>query len=574
MPKKKPENCWTCRLRRKKCDGTQPTCRVCASLEISCHYSETQPEWMDGGPRQQAEAQRRKSEVKLSADRRRKEKVVRRLQSELLSDPGRDEYHQGVASPLTTGATPAPDKESRGFTQSSSALEATSPGGSTSNVWLSHLNCDYDIGLVVAFLDHVFPLLSPFYQPSVLEGGRMWLLAVIMRDKVFRLHTNAITSYLLSVIPCRSETITNTCKLYALEGAQRQRDLAISHLQSDLSSLITRGIHNNLSETATLLTNMVNVLDLERTLADGDEWQIHLEAALNLIRDLLQDESGLQGSNWSLVLRRLSDRSKPAGFDMWSIDQAAFRFSVAKLVVFDIVTSSSLGRPPGLLSHHQELLRGDRDLMDRNPLQLTEVNGCQNWAMALLGEVVALDAWKKDQEKQKTQYRQHLLLRGEDIYTRLNDGLVQLDKCSNSQDNVMTMDSLTSRAPPPPYVITKLWTFATLAYLHIVLHGWQPSNREFRHSVFHATELIKQLSPWPLHLRAQSWPLCVAGCLASEEERPFYQSLESILGALASFGSIQQTKRIWKRVWADKSDEPRKDVATCLASCDYKAFLA
>ncbi|KAF3003838.1 hypothetical protein E8E14_003406 [Neopestalotiopsis sp. 37M] len=310
---------------------------------------------MDGGPRQQAEAQRKKSEVKLGADRRRKEKVVRRLQSELTTDSDRDDLLH-----LAIGATPAPNLGSQGSLHFSSTSETTSPGVDTPDIWQLHRDPNYDIGLVVAFMDHIFPILFPFYQPSVLEGGRMWLLAVIMRDKAFRLHTNALTSYLMSVIPCRSESITNLC---------------------DLSNLIVSGIHDNMSETATLLTNMVNVLDLERALADGDEWQIHLDAALNLVRDLLQNETGLQGSNWPLILSRLSDHSKPAGFDMWSAEQAAFRFSVAKLVVFDIVTSSSLGRAPGLLTHHQELLHGDRDVADRNPLQLSDVSGCRNWVM-------------------------------------------------------------------------------------------------------------------------------------------------------------------------------------------------
>lgn len=523
---------------------------------------------MDGGPRQQAEAQRKKSEVKLGADRRRKEKVVRRLQSELTTDSGRDDLLH-----LAIGATPAPNPGSQGSLHFSSTSETTSLGVDTPDIWQLHRDPNYDIGLVVAFMDHIFPILFPFYQPSVLEGGRMWLLAVIMRDKAFRLHTNALTSYLMSVIPCRSESITNLCKLYALEGAQRHRDLAITHLQGDLSNSIASGIHDNMSETATLLTNMVNVLDLERALADGDEWQIHLDAALNLVRDLLQNETGFQGSNWPLVLSRLSDHSKPAGLDMWSAEQAAFRFSVAKLVVFDIVTSSSLGRAPGLLTHHQELLRGDRDVADRNPLQLSDVSGCQNWVMCLLGEVIALDAWKKGREKAQTLCRSHLLLRGEGICSRLNDGLAQLDKSPASLETVITLDSLTSRSPPPPCTVTKLWVHATLAYLHIVLYSWQPSKHKVRHSVTRATELIQQLSSWPLHLRAQSWPICVVGCLASEEQRPFYRSLMGTLGALGDFGSMQLVKRIWNKVWVQKQDESRTDAATCLENDGHKVFL-
>lgn len=33
------------------------------------------------------------------------------------------------------------------------------------------------------FLDHVFPLQFPMYKPGILEGGRGWLLALLLRMK-------------------------------------------------------------------------------------------------------------------------------------------------------------------------------------------------------------------------------------------------------------------------------------------------------------------------------------------------------------------------------------------------------
>jgi hypothetical protein len=47
--------CWTCKLRRKKCDERSPLCLRCESLNVACHGFGERPEWMDGGVRERAE---------------------------------------------------------------------------------------------------------------------------------------------------------------------------------------------------------------------------------------------------------------------------------------------------------------------------------------------------------------------------------------------------------------------------------------------------------------------------------------------------------------------------------------
>jgi hypothetical protein len=49
------QGCWTCRLRRKKCDEKHPVCSTCESLVITCYgYGEQKPDWMDSGEREKA----------------------------------------------------------------------------------------------------------------------------------------------------------------------------------------------------------------------------------------------------------------------------------------------------------------------------------------------------------------------------------------------------------------------------------------------------------------------------------------------------------------------------------------
>lgn len=46
--------CWTCKLRRKKCDEYHPVCHACEALSATCHNDQdNKPEWMDNGLKQQ-----------------------------------------------------------------------------------------------------------------------------------------------------------------------------------------------------------------------------------------------------------------------------------------------------------------------------------------------------------------------------------------------------------------------------------------------------------------------------------------------------------------------------------------
>ncbi|CAK7231099.1 hypothetical protein SCUCBS95973_007798 [Sporothrix curviconia] len=80
-PPRSSAGCWTCRLRRKKCDEARPVCEGCAALEIECLYSEARPSWMDNGPRQRAMADRLKLAVKDRAAWRREKRFLRDIET-------------------------------------------------------------------------------------------------------------------------------------------------------------------------------------------------------------------------------------------------------------------------------------------------------------------------------------------------------------------------------------------------------------------------------------------------------------------------------------------------------------
>jgi hypothetical protein len=69
-PLRSKQGCWTCRLRRKKCDERHPSCVTCDSLAITCYGYGSKPDWMDGGEREKAMATSIKQIVKHTSRRK------------------------------------------------------------------------------------------------------------------------------------------------------------------------------------------------------------------------------------------------------------------------------------------------------------------------------------------------------------------------------------------------------------------------------------------------------------------------------------------------------------------------
>jgi hypothetical protein len=62
--------CWTCRLRKKKCDEHRPHCTTCESLKITRYGFGAKPEWMDNGEKERTIAISIKEIVKHTSRRK------------------------------------------------------------------------------------------------------------------------------------------------------------------------------------------------------------------------------------------------------------------------------------------------------------------------------------------------------------------------------------------------------------------------------------------------------------------------------------------------------------------------
>lgn len=94
--------CWSCRARRKRCDGRTPRCNTCDRLGIDCAgFGSSRPNWMDGGVQQRAYCGWLKNVVKSA--RRQQSHTQRRLYSDSSSN-----FSQTQQSPLWLASPTSP----------------------------------------------------------------------------------------------------------------------------------------------------------------------------------------------------------------------------------------------------------------------------------------------------------------------------------------------------------------------------------------------------------------------------------------------------------------------------------
>jgi len=185
--------CWTCRLRRKKCDESTPACLACTSVSIPCYGYDRNPAWADGGPKQKAKAGELRIIIRETAKTRRHQK---RQDSDSGTAHGEiggsnenheSSLHQQITQPGIPGSknllkdinSESPDTPPLEV----HTLSISKPDPSSRWLAPSTLEGDCQANLLMHYLDVVFPSQFPFYNPTPEEGGRGWLLIMIVRTK-------------------------------------------------------------------------------------------------------------------------------------------------------------------------------------------------------------------------------------------------------------------------------------------------------------------------------------------------------------------------------------------------------
>ncbi|KAH8798656.1 fungal-specific transcription factor domain-containing protein [Xylogone sp. PMI_703] len=95
--------CWTCRLRRKKCDETQPSCLTCNSVGLCCDGYGDVPYWKDGHLKESRYLAVVKSRVKENFRRKCQLRAQGRRLAYLNTEPGG--YEKVIEAPISQQST-------------------------------------------------------------------------------------------------------------------------------------------------------------------------------------------------------------------------------------------------------------------------------------------------------------------------------------------------------------------------------------------------------------------------------------------------------------------------------------
>lgn len=553
-----------------------PICGGCATLEIDCHYHAVKPDWMDNGQGQRQMMQQIKSQVKQSAKRRRGIAQMETIAKELYSMP--------AANPVDIASNPhdTPLSNSpRWFELGGSSSQASpsprvlkdqpcqerSIGSLTSQTELG-------MGFITGYMDYVLPSLYPFYNPSVLDGGRTWILVLAMKNTAFFSSIVSLSSYFFSIVPVVPGPDHAICAAVTWEELQTQVAAALSIVQHDLMALGRRGVGNSLLDSVSLMANILQYLGFEMAIRSG-KWKLHLEAATNLFLQILEaygDEDGERGVRG--VLKKLDRGQSESMYKIPNADQNSFRFFSSILVIDNILASTSLGRPSRLSTYHFEI-----EPPSNSNLQILspeEILGCQPWVLLALSDVAALDAWKHNDPHLDTFKATQISSRAASIESRIRLGIKGLDELMTGiSDPAQKWDVLvpyrhcnrSMRSHERELAgVTRIWAYAIHTYLRIVLHGWQMSDDEIRKNTLESIQVFKTISS-PFWLRSMVWPFCISGCVALPEEREAFQTIGNSLEAMQAFGTTREALSILETVWS-KTDtcEDSWTIGDCLKS--------
>ncbi|CAN8106484.1 unnamed protein product [Discula destructiva] len=440
---------------------------------------------------------------------------------------------------------------------------------------------DVETDFTITFLDYVFPFLFPFYQPSVLEGGRSWLLAMLRNNTAFFHSGMSLSAYFFTLIMKGGER-HQVCSQLIWNKLVGHVDSAVRTMQQDMEDL-KRGQdgQTTIFQRGKTMESIVQLLILEHSMARTNDWNVHLSAAMAIFQELF-DEYGTDKDgtpNLAAVVQTMSKRSWLEGLwtdkVVWHSDQGAFRFYTAALIYHDIIASTCLETPPRLRNYHNIIVSDDTSQPPVENIRMENFFGCQGWVFLAISDIAVLDAWKKENKARGTFCQNQLMDNGSLLHQRIQNGLNRLERESFKKRQFDITAVLRSYYRPDAahqvrvdeqVSATRIWALAAMAYVSVVVTGWSAATRTTASSIAIAMQLLYGISS-PAVLRSLAWPFYVLGCLATSEQEQLFTHMASSMGPLLEFGTIGEAIRIMKKVWelrdSDGLDSETWDIASC-----------
>ncbi|ESZ90633.1 hypothetical protein SBOR_8983 [Sclerotinia borealis F-4128] len=593
--------CWTCRIRKKKCDEVQPGCLRCANVNVECQYG-PKPRWIDDPKVGKEELERIKAVVAASASKKRAAFRARIRPISISSSPRSSKSPSATNTPKRVSNLPCTGTGIDSVVSISSCMELDhdktiepqSPSTTKTPRRVSHLSCtgidnvvsissrmemdhdksiepqsplfpkwieDQEASLMMHYLDHVFFIQFRFHIPS-LSSGRGWLLSLLTRTKPLYHAALSLSAFHRQSLLLEQEG--GQAEIDYLHELQHHHNLTLKELQNFIQT------HNrNASEQGVfdgniqILACMCQLISFELFNGGVSNWQVHLRAASELILVLHEVSNGsipgpetLLNSSQCFNYPYVNSPESITSTSGVSRDSAALDFFTGAIIWMDALACVSTGSHPWLSEFHNRLLSAKKPGSSKSDhkIQLTSIMGCENWVMIMISEIAWLGTWRRKHEQDGTMgFEQQLVVTEQNIRNRLES------------KNAETLNELTAlraihRGTPPYYytdlynkhtiyVVTHIFACAALIYLQMVVtdHVLPEDVDMLLHHTINAMRMI----PNPQMFRGMVWPLSVAGCLASSrQDQEFFR--ETSRGAVTdsrSFGNSGSALKILEKSW-------------------------
>ncbi|CAI6066129.1 unnamed protein product [Clonostachys chloroleuca] len=549
--------CWTCRLRRKKCDEQRPVCDTCAALCITCHYGDKKPEWMDGGTRQEKMIEQLKREVKQNAP-------YRRFERPHVS--GDKVFNTGSGERLAGPQNMMPEPKQNGRDRSKESHVSPSQGTSCFHLDRSSVVGRSDSILTTFYLQSVLPFLFPFYRPPIARGGTAWILELMIRSPVVR-----------------QATLCQGCFFFCLAQGTDSRQVicdtvfsqvreAFQSLEIAIQAMGGSDIIQNPQGAVQIMASIVQMLHFEVAALTFENCGAHLNAALALFGQLFDRSAIVEPVGLRAHFNAFMDRLGPSSYIppaehilIPSAEQDAFYFTTALLLFDDVIASTTLQKRPRLYQYHQSLLKSTEGC--EPIINLEEVIGCQNTTMLQIGEIAVLDEWKRECQNAVNLDIIELASRATPIKNALEGQIMSLEsepsKGCNPSGNLLDFLAPNDGVSSSRRLVTLVWTRAALLYLLVVVSGWQPASDEVRYHVGQIIDLLANKLPPSTLPRSMVWPFCIAGCLAEPAQRDEIRRMVEALQPSIVFSTARKALQVMENVWHRKEEDAYQDFSAC-----------
>ncbi|KAG2110232.1 fungal-specific transcription factor domain-containing protein [Suillus discolor] len=604
--------CWTCRLRRKKCDEQREgnSCHTCKRLRIDClGWGTRRPEWM----RDKKAVEDYKAGIKAQLTRA----------GLIRGQPKSSILQASSAGPSSTPASSSSVFPSRQFQPSASSSGSSrvndlgmpayvdslsDPTGMS--VFGSTLNSPQIISVPLYTRDGSFQRSnhnSPF-SPSGSLPSDTSPVAELHFNPDFDTATQDLYNSPMTSIP--DDGLQMEHIFYYFEHVrQLQYAFAGNSVANTTYSLVLKhpqgSVANAISALASLHFSLIRIAHgfeaPNPTLEHSPAIRFYDSAHQQLYRN---KQTTLSESDANAAIHMLSFSLMSGGVTDWRpmLDIAsewlartgittsdnpklmminmneASRLALKATMWCDIMSTLTLKTTPKHLSFYRRLFRGGSGYwgltqqgIDESALRMDSLTGCPDEVLLGIAEIATLSCWKMQELRKGSLSMRELIRRGDVIERHLRTQTetmlsTEADQTSLHPDlSSMTVEHGNAQNSPTGHASTSLpaddtrrivadiFREATILYLHTVLSEPNPGVPEIVNSIDVIVQLLNRLPVSNID-RCLVFPICLAGCLVDDPmKREFLKT--RLQGQHNGFGNINQALRVMQTAWQKRDSQ-------------------